>query len=118
MNVVILGLSITSSWGNGHATNYRALARALDRCGDHVTFLERDMPWYAQHRDLAEPPYGETYLYDSVSALRRRYADLLAAADLVVIGSFVPDGVEVSEWALGVAGGAVAFYDIDTPITL
>ncbi|MBV9917964.1 MAG: glycosyltransferase [Solirubrobacterales bacterium] len=118
MNVVILGLSITSSWGNGHATNYRALARALDCCGDHVTFLERDMPWYAQHRDLAEPPYGETYLYDSVSALRRRYADLLAAADLVIIGSFVPDGVEVCEWALGVAGGAVAFYDIDTPITL
>ena len=28
LSLVILGLSITSSWGNGHATTYRALVRA------------------------------------------------------------------------------------------
>ena len=47
MRIVILGLSITSSWGNGHATTYRALVRALAARGHDVLFLERDVPWYA-----------------------------------------------------------------------
>ena len=117
MKVVILGLSITSSWGNGHATNYRALARALAERGDELLFLERDVPWYAAHRDLPAPPWGETVLYDSPAALDAHRA-AAAAADLVIVGSFVPEGVEVAEWALRHAGGAVAFYDIDTPVTL
>lgn len=117
MRVVILGLSITSSWGNGHATNYRALARALADRGDELLFLERDMPWYATHRDLPAPPWGETVLYNSPAELEAHRA-AMAAADLVIVGSFVPDGVEVADWALRHAGGAVAFYDIDTPVTL
>lgn len=117
MKIVFCGLSITSSWGNGHATNYRALVRELTSRGHEVLFLERDMPWYAAHRDLPQPPWGRTELYDSVEELEQ-YADDLAAADLVVIGSFVPEGVAVAEWALERAGGAVAFYDIDTPVTL
>jgi spore maturation protein CgeB len=118
MRVAILGLSITSAWGNGHATNYRALARALHRRGDHVAFLERDMPWYAQHRDLAAPPWCETHLYDSVAQLRRSFGSVVAGADLVIVGSFVPDGAEVAAWVLGTASGPVAFYDIDTPVTI
>jgi spore maturation protein CgeB len=118
MKVAILGLSITSAWGNGHATNYRALARALQRRGDQVTFLERDRPWYAQHRDLPDPSWCETHLYDSVPRLRRSFADAVADADLVIVGSFVPEGVEVARWVLDLARGAVAFYDIDTPITI
>jgi spore maturation protein CgeB len=118
MRVTILGLSITSAWGNGHATNYRALARALERRGDEVTFLERDMPWYAQHRDLPDPPWCETRLYASVDELRRVGSAAVSAADLVIVGSFVPDGVEVAEWVLGQSQGAVAFYDIDTPVTI
>ncbi len=118
MNVAVLGLSITSAWGNGHATNYRALARALQRRGDHVTFLERDMPWYAQHRDLPAPPWCETHLYDSVAQLRHSFASVVAEADLVIVGSFVPDGVAVARWVLDTATGVVAFYDIDTPVTL
>jgi spore maturation protein CgeB len=118
MRVAILGLSITSAWGNGHATNYRALARAWQRRGDHVTFLERDMPWYAQHRDLAAPPGCETHLYDSVAQLRRSFEPVVAEADLVIVGSFVPDGVAVAEWVFDTASGPVAFYDIDTPVTI
>jgi spore maturation protein CgeB len=41
----VLGLSITSSWGNGHATTWRALLKALAARGHAITFLERDVPW-------------------------------------------------------------------------
>jgi spore maturation protein CgeB len=117
MKIVFLGLSITSSWGNGHATNYRALVRELTLRGHEVLFLERDVPWYASQRDLPEPPWGRTALYGSLEELEA-HDDALATADLVVIGSYVPEGVAVAEWVLGRAGGAVAFYDIDTPVTL
>jgi spore maturation protein CgeB len=118
MNVVILGLSITSSWGNGHATNYRALTRALVERGHDVLFLERETPWYHDNRDLAVPPWGTTSLYESVRELRERFEPALRASDLVLVGSYVPEGVAVAEWALVTAGGAVAFWDIDTPVTV
>ena len=87
MRIVFLGLSITSSWGNGHATNYRALVRALTERGHDVLFLERDVPWYASHRDLAEPPYGRTRLYGSLDDLHRVAADDVAGADLAVVAA-------------------------------
>ena len=70
MKITILGLSITSSWGNGHATTYRGLVRELQKRGHEVTLLEREQPWYAAHRDLPEPPYGTTILYESFDELR------------------------------------------------
>ena len=118
MKVVFLGLSVTSSWGNGHATNYRALMRALEARGHEVTFLERDVPWYASHRDLPDPPWGRTHLYGSLDELRERHAAAVRDADLVVVGSYVPEGVAVGEWVTGTARGIPAFYDIDTPVTL
>ena len=117
MRIAILGLSVTSSWGNGHATNYRALLRAMAERGHDVVFLERDVPWYAEHRDLPDPPHGRTVLYGSLEELGAS-RDAVAAADLVVVGSYVPDGVAVAGWALDVATGVTAFYDIDTPVTL
>jgi spore maturation protein CgeB len=114
VNVVVLGLSATSSWGNGHATNFRALCQALLERGHDVLFLERDKPWYASSRDF-EAPWIE--LYDSVEELAG-WTDEVAGADLVLIGSFVPDGIAVAEWALEVAAGVVAFWDIDTPVTV
>lgn len=118
LDIVILGLSITSSWGNGHATCYRGLVRALARQGHRVLFLERDVPWYADNRDLPKPPYGTTRLYRSLDELRTKYRARLRAADLVIVGSYVPEGVAVGTWALETAPGIVAFYDIDTPVTL
>jgi spore maturation protein CgeB len=53
-----------------------------------------------------------------VSELRARSARVVADSELVVIGSFVPDGVAVARWVLAHARGPVAFYDIDTPVTL
>jgi spore maturation protein CgeB len=114
VRVVFLGLSITSSWGNGHATNYRALVRELQARGHETLFLERDVPWYASQRDAP----GTASLYGSVEELRSRWAGEVADADLVVVGSYVPDGVEVGHWACDTARGVTAFYDIDTPVTL
>jgi spore maturation protein CgeB len=113
MRAVFLGLSITSSWGNGHATNYRGLLRALRRRGHEVLFLERDVPWYAAHRDA--PAAG--VLYQSLDELRR-HEEAVREADLAVLGSYVPEGVAVGEWLLETALGVTAFYDIDTPVTL
>lgn len=118
MKIVFFGLSITSSWGNGHATNYRALVRALANRGHDVLFLERDVPWYAAKRDLPQPPWGRTELYESLDELGARFSGVVSSADLVVIGSYVPQGVAVAEWAVDAAGGPVAFWDIDTPITV
>jgi spore maturation protein CgeB len=114
----VLGLSITSSWGNGHATNYRGLVRELSARGHDVLFLERDVPWYAANRDLADPPWGRTELYGSVEELHDRFAEDVADSDLAIVGSYVPDGIDVGSFALARAGGAVAFYDIDTPVTV
>lgn len=118
MRIVILGLSITSSWGNGHATTYRGLVRELAARGHDVLFLERDVPWYAANRDPPHPPYGRTELYANHEDLRQRFAGDVRDADLVIVGSYVPEGVAVGEWVIGAARGATAFYDIDTPVTL
>ncbi|HEY8357656.1 MAG TPA: glycosyltransferase [Ramlibacter sp.] len=118
MRIVILGLSITSSWGNGHATTFRGLVRELVKRGHDVLFLERDQPWYAQNRDLPNPPWGRTELYDDLETLHERFASQVQDADLVIVGSYVPDGVAVGEWVQRQARGIKAFYDIDTPVTL
>ena len=118
MNIVVFGLSITSSWGNGHATTYRALIRALTRRGHTVRFFERDVSWYAQHRDLPKTQHAQTHLYTSLAELHSTAANAVHAADLVIVGSYVPEGVAVSEWVLEHAPGVTAFYDIDTPVTL
>jgi spore maturation protein CgeB len=118
VRVVLIGLSVTSSWGNGHATNYRALMRALEARGHDVLFLERDVPWYASQRDLPAPPWGRTELYGSLGELRGRFGDEVRDADLVVVGSYVPEGVPVGHWVCDTARGVPAFYDIDTPVTL
>jgi spore maturation protein CgeB len=118
MNIVIVGLSITSSWGNGHATTYRALVRGLASRGHRVLFLERNASWYAENRDLPKPPYCEVQLYEHTDDLRRAHAEAIAEADLVIVGSYVPDGVAVSDTVLRLAEGCTAFYDIDTPVTL
>ncbi|MGY4630007.1 CgeB family protein [Bradyrhizobium sp. USDA 4486] len=118
LNIVVIGLSVTSSWGNGHATTYRALIEALAQRDHRVTFLERDLPWYRSHRDLGKPSAWKVELYQGISEIPRRFGTLICGADLVLIGSFVPDGIAIAEWVTAHARGITAFYDIDTPVTL
>ena len=118
MRIIILGLSITSSWGNGHATTFRGLVKAMAARGHDVLFLERDAPWYAANRDLPVPPHGRTALYHDIAALHTQHEAAVRDADLVIVGSYVPEGIAVGRWAQATARGTVAFYDIDTPVTL
>lgn len=117
MKLVVLGLSLSSSWGNGHATTYRALLSGMAERGHEVLFLERSKPWYADHRDLADPDFCRLEYYDSVGELERWRAEV-SGADAVMVGSYVPDGPTVGDWVLHHARGATCFYDIDTPVTL
>jgi spore maturation protein CgeB len=117
-DIVILGLSITSSWGNGHATTYRSLVRGLAQRNHRVLFLERDTPWYAGNRDEPHPRGARAEIYHGLEDLRERFEGAVSQAALVVVGSFVPEGVEVGDWVLSTAKGVTAFYDIDTPVTL
>ena len=117
LDVVILGLSITSSWGNGHATTYRSLVRGLASRGHRVRFLERETPWSSSTRDLLRSPHCEIWLYQDLEALRAR-AEEVRAADLVMLGSSVPDGTEAAKWVLDTAHGVTAFYDVDAPVTV
>ena len=115
---VFLGLSITSTWGNGHATTFRALLKALAAQGHQLTFLERDVPWYAGHREFSSLPYCRVALYSSLEELKDRFTELVRQADAVVVGSYVPDGISVGRWVQQNAAGVAVFYDIDTPVTI
>jgi spore maturation protein CgeB len=116
MKLVILGLSLSSSWGNGHATTYRALLRELGK-RHSILFLEREKPWYAANRDLPDPDFCALAYYDDLAGLAH-YRAAIEAADAVILGSYVPEGIEVARRLRHWVRGALAFYDIDTPVTL
>ncbi|WZL90584.1 glycosyltransferase [Salinimicrobium sp. 3283s] len=118
MKFVIIGLSVTSSWGNGHATTYRALLKELKALGHDILFLEKDVPWYSPHRDMPAPDFCKVGLYKTNEELKTDYKKEVAEADVVIVGSYVQQGVEVGSWAIETANGVTAFYDIDTPVTL
>lgn len=118
MNLVFLGLSLSSSWGNGHATTYRALLHGLNERGHRALFLERHVTWYAAARDLPQPEFCDLVFYHGLDDLRLRFGETIAAADAVIIGSYVPDGIAVIDQVNEIAGGVRAFYDIDTPVTV
>ncbi|HZQ91233.1 MAG TPA: glycosyltransferase [Terriglobales bacterium] len=117
MKIVIFGLAISSSWGNGHATTYRALGRALHARGHRIVFFERDWEWYRDNRDLPEPDFCDLRIYeewpDALPAARRALRD----ADLAIVGSYFPDAARAVGLVLDSAA-LKAFYDIDTPVTV
>ena len=115
MNIVIFGLSIASSWGNGHATTYRGLVRELHRRGHRVTFFENS-PWYDGHVDLPSAEYCEIVRYTEWPAAGAEAA--VRDADLVVVGSYALDGIRIADWLPGKTRALLAYYDIDTPVTL
>jgi spore maturation protein CgeB len=118
LDIVIFGLAISSSWGNGHAVTYRSLVKALHDRGHRVTFFERDTTWYREHRDVECFDYCRLELYRHLEDIAKRFAARVSNADLAILGSYVPDGIAVADWITTHARGVTAFYDIDTPVTL
>jgi spore maturation protein CgeB len=118
VKIVIYGLSITSSWGNGHATTYRSLSKALASMGHHVHFIEKDVEWYRSNRDLPQPEFCSVQLYDSWDDSARSLLQASADADAIIIGSYFPDAIAATRELLNAGIGPLIFYDIDTPITM
>ena len=118
MKLVFFGLSITSSWGNGHASTYRGLLRALHRGGHHLTFFERNVEWYASNRDLPSAPFARIRPYTAWPEIKDAALAAVRDADAVVVGSFFPDAIALLDSALGHGRAKICFYDIDTPITV
>lgn len=118
MKVVVFGLTISSSWGNGHATLWRGLCAALAHLGHHVLFFERNVPYYASHRDLWDLPGGALILYDSWEAVRQQAGTELHDADVAVTTSYCPDAAAAASLCLDAPRAVSVFYDLDTPVTL
>ncbi len=119
MRIVIFGLTISSSWGNGHATLWRSLVKAMVRRGHSVIFYEKDVPYYATTRDLDRLPDGATLrLYTEFTDIQQAAQSELDTADLALCTSFCPDGRNASELILASHAAIKAFYDLDTPVTL
>jgi spore maturation protein CgeB len=118
LKLTFFGLTLSSSWGNGHATPYRAILRALHRLGHQITFYERDVPYYAKHRDFTECEYCELKLYSSWDVIRSRALAEASNSDVVLTASYVPEGARIADALLSLDAPLCVFYDLDTPITL
>ncbi len=118
MQILFFGLTLSSSWGNGHATPYRALLRALHQQGVDVVFYERDVPYYAQHRDFDRCAYCELVLYDDWETIRESALRRAQDSDVVLTASYLPEGARISQELLDLERPLHVFYDLDTPITL
>jgi spore maturation protein CgeB len=119
MKIVIFGLTVSSSWGNGHATLWRGLCRSLAGRGHRVTFFEHDVPYYANSRDLTElPGGGELIFYSEWNDITHLARDHVNSADAAMVTSYCPDGIAASELVLESGAGLKVFYDLDAPVTL
>jgi spore maturation protein CgeB len=118
MKIVVFGLTITSSWGNGHATTYRSLLKALAARGHRIHFVEQDVEWYRSNRDLPRPDFCTVHLYTDWQLEGAGLIALCRDADAVVVGSYFSDAIVATLALLEHDCSPILFYDIDTPITL
>jgi spore maturation protein CgeB len=118
VKIIVFGLTLSSSWGNGHATPYRAIIRALDRMGHQVHFFEKDVSYYSSRRDFDSCDYCELTLYSDWASVRGRALSAAADSDVVITASFLPEGRRINEEILDLGRPLRVFYDLDTPVTL
>jgi spore maturation protein CgeB len=118
VKITIFGLTLSSSWGNGHATPYRAVLRALARLGHRITFYEKDVEYYALRRDFNACGYCDLVIYGEWEDIRRRALKEAAESDVVITASFCPEGARINDAVLELQRPLRVFYDLDTPVTL
>jgi spore maturation protein CgeB len=118
VKVAVFGLTISSSWGNGHATPYRAILRALHRMGHELQFFEKDVPYYRARRDFDSTDYCGLTLYPDWQSVRATALAHANESDVVITASYVPEGRTINDDVLSLARPLRVFYDLDTPVTL
>ena len=118
MKIVLFGLTVTSSWGNGHATTFRSLLKALAARGHVIDFIEKDVQWYRNNRDLPSPTFSAVHLYQEWNEAAARLLAIARDADVIVVGSYFPDTIAAVNALMAQAFAPIVFYDIDTPVTL
>jgi spore maturation protein CgeB len=118
LKITIFGLTLSSSWGNGHATPYRAILKALNQRGCRLVFYEKDAPYYARHRDIPACEYCDLQIYGDWNEIRGQALRDAADSDVVLTASYTPNGAVISDAVLDLPGPLHVFYDLDTPITL
>ena len=118
MKIVLFGLTVTSSWGNGHATTFRSLLKALAARGHVIDFIEKDVEWYRNNRDLTSPTFCTVHLYEEWNQASARLLAIARDADVIVVGSYFPDTIAAMGALVAQGSKTIVFYDIDTPITL
>jgi len=118
MKLAIFGLTMSSAWGNGHATLWRGLCRALHKRGSEVTFFERDVPYYASHRDMPSAPWCDLRLYSDWPDVAGDARRALAEADVAMVTSYCPDALGACDLIRNSRVPLKVFYDLDTPVTL
>ncbi|BDG07488.1 CgeB family protein [Anaeromyxobacter paludicola] len=118
MELVVFGLTVSSSWGNGHATLWRGLAAALARAGHRLHFFERDLPFYRPWRDLDRLPAGRLVLYRDWAEALPLAREALARCDAALVTSYCPDALPATALVLSEEVPVRAFYDMDSPVTL
>lgn len=118
VKITIFGLTISSSWGNGHATPYRALVRALQFLGHEIHFFEKDVPYYRSHRDFDSCDFCEINLYSEWAQVRHLALQTADGSDVVITASYLPEGQRICDEVLSLSRPLRVFYDLDTPITL
>jgi spore maturation protein CgeB len=118
MKLVVFGLTVSSSWGNGHATIWRGLLNGLAALGHETTFFERDLPYYAAHRDLRDSPNFDIHLYRDWSTAAAHARAAANEADAAILTSYCKDAVAAADIILSSNARCRIFYDLDTPVTL
>jgi spore maturation protein CgeB len=118
VKIAVFGLTISSSWGNGHATPYRAILRALYRMGHEIHFFEKDVPYYRARRDFEQCDYCRLTLYSDWQSIRAAAMAEAADADVAITASYLPEGRLINDEVLALGRPLRVFYDLDTPITL
>ncbi len=118
LKLAIFGLTLSSSWGNGHATPLRAIIRALHRRGHRVSFFEKDVDYYARRRDFDSCTYCELVLYSDWDTVQPRALECAADSDAVIVTSYCPEGARIAAAMLELNRPLHVYYDLDTPVTL
>jgi spore maturation protein CgeB len=118
VQITVFGLTISSSWGNGHATPYRAIVKALHAMGHEVHFFEKDVPYYRIRRDFDQCGYCRLVLYDDWGSIRSEALECARASDTVITASYLPEGRRINDEVLALSGPLRVYYDLDTPVSL